>query len=203
MLPEVRAGEQPSTKSDSTRRELLRLVLRDVLGRQGIPAAWLGAEILANTSRSGVQGLHWRILVRHWDARLITHAVALQQKLVTRVTELDPLAGKWLTGISWQFALPDESVCPGLPHPGTWTALPSKATPEVNAASPGPTVDVIAGPVRISGSGPSKKKDAGAQTRADLERLLAAREADYHRHSSSDTSESQSQFMATQPMRYD
>jgi len=202
MLPDARSdGQANNAARTNTRRELLRVVLRDTLNRQGIPASWLGADALISTSRSGVQGIHWRLVVRHWDPRLLTHAVALQQKLLNRVMTFDPLAANWLTGISWQFALPDESVCPGMPHPGTWTSpLPEAAAPVAKAAPAGPTMEVIAGPVRISDPSRSRQ-DAETEARADLERLLAVRDADHQRHSDGDKMKPPpSQFMRTEPM---
>lgn len=202
LLPDARAGgEGNNATRNNTRRELLRIVLRDTLNRQGIPAAWLSADAVVSTSRSGVQGIHWRLVVRHWNPRLLTHAPALQQQLIKRVMTFDPLAANWLTGISWQFALPDESVCPSMPHPGIWTATPKEDASEANAGSAEPTVEVIAGPVRISDPGRSIQ-DAEAEARADLERLLAVREADHQRHSGGDTTKAlQSQFKRTEPMR--
>jgi hypothetical protein len=200
MLPDADSSGQASNAAarHSTRCELLRVVLRDTLNRQGIPASWLGTQTLVSTSRSGVQGIHWRLLVRHWDARLLTHSMALQQQLLKRVLTLDPLAASWLTGISWQFALPDESVCPGMPHPGAWTAAPPKAAPAARAAPAEPTMDVIAGPVRISDPGRSKQ-DAEADARVELERLLAVREPDYLRRR--DGAVPDSHFIRTVPMR--
>jgi hypothetical protein len=199
MPPEPASGSQGANAARfNTRCELLRVVLRDTLNRQGIPAAWLGAEIRVSTSRSGLQGIHWRLLVRHWDPRLLMHAVALQQKLYSRVMTFDPFAANWLTGISWQFALPDESVCPAMPHPGTWTAQPSQATMRTAKASTAETsVDVIAGPVRI----PDSNRSSEADVRANLDRLMAVCEKDYKRNSSADGAGPNSQFVRTVPMR--
>lgn len=163
---------------NSTRRELLRVVLRDTLNRHGIPSAWVSAEMLLATSRSRDPGIHWRIVIKHWDPRLMTHGVAFQQALIKRVMSFDPMAASWLSGISWQFALPDESVCPPMPHPGIWTTDPQEAQDTSPSPMSGPSGDVITGPVRIADA----EADAVAQTRADLERLMALREDDFKRH---------------------
>ena len=188
----------PST--NATRRELLRVVLRDTLNRQGIPAAWLGAETLMATSRTHETGIHWRILVKHWDPRLMEHSVAFQQALIKRVMTFDPMAANWLMGISWQFALPDESVCPPMPHQAIWTAPP----PERPVIEPAPLVtggagDVIAVPVFIA----DEDGDSADHTRADLERLMALREADFRSHANSldDDGDGRPMFPATEPAK--
>lgn len=110
---------------NSMRKELLRVVLRDTLNRNGIPREWVVADLLVATPRNKEPGIHMRLQVRHWDARLMLHSVAFQEKLHQRVVMLDPQAIDWLLSISWLYALPDSSVCPVMPHPGTWTAVPA------------------------------------------------------------------------------
>lgn len=111
-----------------------------------------------------------RLLIRHWDPRLMLHGVALQDDLLQRLLLLDPQARGWLMGFSWQFALEGASACPALPHPGAWTTPPTEPAPSLDAPSTSPA-DIIAGPVRI----PQPKADV----RADLERLLALRDAEH------------------------
>jgi hypothetical protein len=187
-----------SAASDSsTRRELLRVVLRNTLSRHGIPTTWISAEMLMATSRGREPGIHWRLVIRHWDPRLLTHAVALQNALIVRVLAFDPLAAQWLMGISWQFNLPDESLCPPLPHPGTWTSAPRPAEDresDAPAQPAGGSGDVIAGPVRIPGAPRPQTGIEDDEVRADLERLFAVRDAELALHSSRTSSD------ATQPM---
>ncbi|MEJ6023972.1 hypothetical protein [Ramlibacter sp. PS4R-6] len=166
------------TMQGTTRRELLRVVLRDTLNRHGIPSAWIAAEVLTTTSRNGERGVHWRLMIKHWDPRLLACEIALQQALIKRVTTFDPLASNWLTGISWQFALEDESQCPPLPHPGSWTSAPHELVKV--APAPEKVGGVIEGPVRIAPqAAPGKEVDAA---RADLDQLLAIRDADFKQH---------------------
>jgi hypothetical protein len=167
-------SQQFPLSQNGTRRELLRVVLRDTLHRQGIPQDWIAAEPLTTTGRDGARGIHWRILVKHWDPRLVVHGVALQQALIKRVTTFDPLADTWLHGVSWQYALEDESLCPPLPQPGSWTApAPSAEVPVPEDA-----------PLHISGVAVDAETD---NTKADLDQLLAIRDADFKRHAEGDT----------------
>lgn len=108
------------------RRELLRIVLRDTLQSSGIPAAWVGAEALAVAGDAGQGSVQVHLLLRHWEPRVLIHAHALQESFRQNVLALDPQAAQWLTGISWQLALPDASVCPPLPPASSWTGQPAR-----------------------------------------------------------------------------
>jgi len=183
-------SQQLMASQNTTRRELLRVVLRDTMNRHGIPTAWITAELLSTTSRSGERGVHWRLHVKHWDPRLLEHSVGLQNALIKRVLTFDPLAANWLNGISWQLSLDDESMCPPLPPPPTWTMQqqPRQAAP---AAPVQPVeVDVIEGPVHIAAK--------GVDARADLDQLLAARDEDFRRHSADGTPPT---FASTEPSK--
>lgn len=166
----------------TTRRELLRVVLRDTLTRHGIPAAWIAAEVLPTTSQSGERGVHWRLVIRHWDPRLLACTIALQHALIKRITTFDPLASNWLTGISWQFALDDESRCPPLPHPGSWAASHDAMT---DPFAPAGEAGVIEGPVRIAQQGAHAAP--GDPERVDLDQLFAARDADFRKSADAQT----------------
>jgi hypothetical protein len=178
--------QAPGT-ANATRKEMLRVVLRDTMKRHGIPAEWITGETLSAMSRTREPGLYWRLTMKHWDARLPNHFVALQNALVSRVQMFDPLAEKWLLGIMWQLAPADESACPALPHPGSWTAVPREAAPaalpETQAAG-----DVIAGPVSID--------PTPADVKADLARLMSALDAQFQAQG-----EQRPAYAATEPAR--
>jgi hypothetical protein len=164
---------------------MLGLALRDTLTHKGIPAAWLSAEMLLFTSRGREPGIHLRLLIKHWDPRLLLHAVALQNALIVRLLALDPLASDWLMGISWQFALPDEGPCPPMPHPGSWTA---------NAE-----LDHTAQERRTEAS------HAPGDVKSDLERLFAVRDAELEMNAQrlAGTDATQPMFLKTEPMELD
>jgi len=145
----------PGTSRNATRRELVRVALRDTLNRHGVPADWVGIEALAAVTRGREPGLHLRLVVRHWEPQLLAYGVALQKGVMQRVLLLDPLAATWLTGISWQFAPTDESNCPDLPPPGHWKSLQPDAMPGAR-----PNASQNAAP------------DSAAQRKAALDRLL-------------------------------
>lgn len=201
-------SQQPNSAAASapSRRELLRSTLRDTLNRHGIPASWITCETLVTTSRTREQGIHWRLVIHHWDPRLLVHGIAFQQSLIKRVTTFDPLASAWLMGISWQFALPDESACPPMPHPGVWTSGTALPVPVQQAPSPeapsGGSADVIAGPVRIADAAAAPAATRAAATKADLDQLFAVRDADFKRHAAAPTeADPSSQYLPTEPAK--
>jgi hypothetical protein len=187
-------SRNPGASALADRKELLRIVLRETLTRNGIPLPWVGADALAATSSGRAAGVHIRLLIKHWDPRLALHGVAFQQDFEKRLLTLDPLAPTWLMGISWQYTLPNNSVCPPLPHPDAWLDAPDEpavALAALVAARPatGGSADVIAGPVRIAETiapiATRKPGEVSADARADLERLLAVRDADMQGHAGS------------------
>lgn len=215
-------SQSPATQQNASRRELLRLVLRDTLNRTGIPTSWIGADLLAATSRGREPGIHVRLLMKHWDPRLMMHGIAFEQAFKRRVLTLDPDADRWLLGISWQFSLADESACPPLPHPGIWTSsIPNAIAAQEYAAEMDMTAsdptDLLGGSIVISGpaatpessaarpaavaangnrgNGHAAVPDPRAEARADLDRLFAVRDEDMKRH----TGDAAATFAATEP----
>lgn len=184
-----------SSKSAPTgataRREVLTNALRDTLSRAGIPATWITADMLTAKSRAGESGIHWRLAIRHWDPRLLPHLVALQNALITRVHSFDPVAEQWLMGITWQLALEDESQCPPLPHPASWTAQPRMTEDTAPADFVESSAGVIAGPVHLN--------DPAADRLAELDRLLAGTDEAYRARSGGPDQG----FQATEPASLD
>lgn len=155
QTPSQLHSQSPTATLHATRKELLRVVLRDTLHRSGIPSSWISADVLAS-ARAREPGAHVRFLIRHWDPRLLRHGVAFQKSFLDRLLTLDPNAGNWLVGISWQFKLAAEAGCPPMPHPGIWTAAP-------------PSEKSTSALVR----GADKPQEAPADVRADLDALEA------------------------------
>ena len=172
---------------NSVRKDLLRLVLRELLTRNGIPQSWLSADMLRTTSSKREQGLHVRFLLRRWEPRLIEHGPAFEHEFTQRLLVLDPGARDWLSGFSWQFAIEDNSACPPMPHPGSWTAPPAQDQQSFARAPLTKPGDIIEGPVHIPRT--------TEEVRADLEQLLALRDADLKRHAQG----SGEHFAATRP----
>lgn len=149
-------GTQDFAAEPATRRELLRVRTRNTLRLCGIPEQWVEAQVLPEPE-GGRTFLHLRLVVRHWDERLMRFAFAFQTRLLREIERIDPQVPQWLRSIVWQF--PHDLACPhpDLPEPSTW--LEHKAgstehgTAEPQAVEPDPLQE-------------------------DLARLLAVRDAD-------------------------
>ncbi len=124
-------AEGPSTIVDGSpnalRRQLVQVLVRDVMRRHGIPADWLECQMLLVSSRSRGEGMYVRLVIRHWDPRLLTYAVAFQKSLMLDITRFEPRASQWLYGISWQLEVGDTCPYPELPDRSAWADTPGKA----------------------------------------------------------------------------
>lgn len=107
---------------NATRRELIRVVLRDALRRHGIPAAWLLGEILTVAGRNQQTRMHVRLVVRHWDERLLRYAFAFERSFLREIERFEPQAADWLRSISWQIAADSGCPYPEMPEPTMWGA---------------------------------------------------------------------------------
>jgi hypothetical protein len=170
VKPPVEAASQQGPAA--TRRELLRVVLRDTLKLHGLPADWIAAELLTSGSRDGKQGIHMRLLLKHWEPRLLVHAPALQDSVSSRLKVFDPLAGHWFTGISWQFALADASGCPPMPATSFWTA-PVAVPPAVRDIQGMQDVQDVDDMLPTPSPLLQSSQPTAAERRAALEQLLA------------------------------
>ena len=129
------AGSKPRAEGPSTiaegspnalRRQLVQVLVRDAMRRHGIPAHWLECQMLLVSSRNRGEGMYVRLVMKHWDLRLLTYAVAFQKSLMLDITRFEPRASQWLYGISWQLEVGDTCPYPQLPDRSVWAASPEK-----------------------------------------------------------------------------
>jgi hypothetical protein len=140
---QARHSEPPQTvhdesNRDGTRKELLRMAVQDTLRKHGIPPDWIGLEIAASATTKRERGLHLRLVINHWQPKFLEYTVALQRSIKARLLRLDPLAGAWMTGISWKVEIGDESPCPELPSPAYWERFVPQAALAHGEAAPAP-----------------------------------------------------------------
>ncbi len=175
---------------NATRRQLVQLLMRDALRKSGIPSEWLECQMLLVDSRSRGQGMYIRLIIKHWDERLLRYAFAFQQTLMTDIRRFEPNAQVWLHGISWQLDV--EGQCPyaALPEPSFWREqVQAPAIPEV-----------------LDQPAPAAASDEEERNRArDLERLFAIRDKELERDGSDAVGYEQTQpaplYEATVPAR--
>lgn len=126
---------QDDSSENATRSQLVQVVLRDVLRRHGIPLDRVESQVLVVASRSRGPGMHVRLVMKHWDDRLMTYAFALQNTLLADIARFEPRAFDWLHGVSWQLDV--DGSCPhtALPQKSYWQ---EPAKPATLAAAPAP-----------------------------------------------------------------
>lgn len=124
-------SDGPPTIADGSanalRRQLIQVLLKDSVRRHGIPMHWLDCQMLLVSSRSRGEGMYLRIIMKHWDLRMLTYAVAFEKSLMTDITRFEPHASDWLYGISWQMDVGDSCPYPDLPNRHLWEKHPIKA----------------------------------------------------------------------------
>ena len=123
--------EGPATIEDgsanSLRRQLIQVLLKDSMRRHGIPMHWLDCQMLLVSSRSRGEGMYLRIIMKQWDLRMLSYALAFEKSLMVDITRFEPHASDWLYGISWQFQVGDSCPYKGLPDRHLWENHPVKA----------------------------------------------------------------------------
>ena len=156
-LPDA-SHDSPTTIEDGSdnamRRQLVQVLMRDILRRHGIPSPWIECQMLVVSSRSRGAGLFVRLVIKHWDERLMNHAFAFQRALLDDIARFEPQAPDWLHGISWQLEV--DASCP-------YTTLPDKAFWQEPAKSP----------VHVAQAGQAADEH---DARKDLERLFLIRD---------------------------
>ncbi len=157
------AAEGPPTIEDGSanalRRQLVQVLLRDVMRRHGIPPGWLDCQMLVVSSRSRGEGMYVRLVMKHWDPRLLNYAVAFQKALMVDIMRFEPHAADWLYGISWQLEVGDTCPYKELPDRSAWqepAQKPSHQPPQKPAPEPTPQDEL----------------------KTDLERIFAIRDSD-------------------------
>lgn len=163
------AGSLVSTEDgpdNATRRKLLLVLLRDVLSRHGIPQDWIDLHILAVNSASRGPGIYIRLVLKHWDARLLNYAQAFQNELLIDIGRFESNASEWLHGISWQLEM--TASCP-------YTTVPDKAFWDEPAQDQGPDAPLV----QVTGAAnatPPLKTTPVNSAMEDVNRVFLARD---------------------------
>lgn len=104
----------------AARRQLVQVLLRDVLRRHGIPLHWIECQVLMVASSTRGPGMYARLVIKHWDDRLMTYTFALQNALRAGLASFEPQSTEWLHGISWQLDVEDSCPHKKLPEKSFW-----------------------------------------------------------------------------------
>ena len=135
--------------------------------------------MLVVSSRSKGTGMYVRLVVKHWDFRLMNYTFAFQNELMGDILRIDPQAAGWLHSLSWQLEVAQSCPVTHLPMPQFWAEAEQ---PAVKAAIPQskalqrtmstPSVDLAS----VDSNDPSD----------DLEKLFAIRDRELDRQAAHD-----------------
>ncbi|HQR98394.1 MULTISPECIES: hypothetical protein [unclassified Polaromonas] len=176
---------------NGTRRQLVQMLLRDCLRRHGIAADWVECQMLVVNSRSRGPGVYVRLVLRHWDARLMTYAFAFQNELLAAITQFEPQSGTWLHGISWEFKVGDSCPFPDMPDPAIW-GPPARAAAPAALAAAAPAAVMAAAPAVPA----DEAEDDVMRDLKDLQNMFAARDASIEQEAAAGAP---ADFQPTQP----
>ncbi len=118
----------------ATRGQLVAVLLRDLVRKSGMPPGWVQCQIQVMNSRTRGEGIFVRLVVKHWDERLMKYSFAFQKALLTEIVQFEPQAASWLQGIAWQLEVASSCPVTELPGPQFWqtAAVSSDATQPVD-----------------------------------------------------------------------
>lgn len=103
-------------------RELVRIVLRDTLRRNGIPPDWIGSQIASRTQPGQPTAHQIQLVILKWHEGLLRFAPLLEQQILQGLRQFDPQSDHSGHIVVWSFA--PNCGCPytTLPAPSYWSA---------------------------------------------------------------------------------
>jgi len=135
----------PEPKKSEVRLEMIRLALKSVLRRCGIPLPWIGCEIEPLARKSDSATTLIQLVILQWHDQLMRYAPELQKQLLNEIRFFDSSAEATEFLVVWKFA-PD-CGCPNdqLPEAGYWAPVPAPAPAPVEQGLPvAPTIAAAA-----------------------------------------------------------
>ena len=107
-------------------RDLIRVVLRDTLRKNGIPTDWIGVQI-ATRPQAGQSSTHQiQLVILKWHEGLLRFAPLLQQQILQGLRQFDAQSDHSGDTLVWTFAA--DCGCPytAMPAPNYWEAAAEK-----------------------------------------------------------------------------
>jgi hypothetical protein len=155
--------------------------------------------MLVVSSRSRGPGMHVRLVMRQWDQRLLTYALAFQNDLMAAISRFEPKASTWLHGVSWEFNVGDTCPYPEMPEPAFWrgAAAAPTAAPAAPQANPPAPPAAPGAPAAATASAEGADEEVLRDLK-DLQSMFAARDATLEKQANTG---GQADFQPTEPSR--
>ena len=117
-------AEEPPTgvtlQHTDVQRELVRVVLKDTLRKNGIPVGWVGCEVTGISHRNMDDELFIHLIVMNGNEALLQYAPALQKDLMQGLDRFAPDVDHSNYVVSWLFSPDCGFKRTALPAPGFW-----------------------------------------------------------------------------------
>jgi hypothetical protein len=127
--------DDDALEREASRRELVKLVLRESMRRHAVPSDWIEGRMLPVVTSKRKTGVHVQLIVKQGQASLLGYIPAFQSSLMAEIEKYDPRAWDWLLSISWQLAGITSSSGGQMPGAADWNVR----QPETSAAVSGST----------------------------------------------------------------
>jgi hypothetical protein len=164
----VEADDQDddAAEREASRRELVKLVLRESMRRHAVPSDWIDCRMLPVVTSNRKSGFHVQLVVKQGQASLLNYIPAFQSSLMAEVEKYDPRAWDWLLTISWQFEGITSRTGGQLPAAGGWNVR------DAGAASAASVASGVAAAAALA-----QQDEEDADVAEDLKALFAIRDA--------------------------
>lgn len=122
---------QPASVSGDSRnppsnRDLVRVVLRDILRSNGIPSDWIGCHVATRAQPGQVTGQQIQLVIQKWHDGLMRYAPVLQQQLLQGLQRFDPTINPTANTVVWAFAQDCGYPYSNMPAPAFWNTPADK-----------------------------------------------------------------------------
>jgi hypothetical protein len=112
--------DDDALERETSRRELVKLVLRESMRRHAVPSDWIECRMLPVVTSKRKTGVHVQLIVKQGQASLLGYIPAFQSSLMAELEKYDARPWDWLLSISWQFAGITSSSGGQMPGAGDW-----------------------------------------------------------------------------------
>jgi hypothetical protein len=107
---------------EKLRTELLKIALKNVVARHGVPRELLGLQVAYGTAESQPI-VHARLVARCSDPCLLANLFDIQKEFAREVIAIDPDSRNWLTGISWHLHKDELDEDTDMPSTDFWERM--------------------------------------------------------------------------------
>ena len=154
-----------AVEREASRRDLVKLVLRESMRRHAVPSNWIDCRMLPVVTSKRKSGVHVQLIVKQGQASLLGYIPAFQSSLMAEIEKYDPRVWDWLLSISWQFDGITASTGGQLPA-GGWNV----SQPGASSLASTTTADAVAADL-------AAQVEEDADVAEDLKALFAIRDA--------------------------